>query len=361
MIPLVKSHSGGPVTTTLLAVDDSRTMRKVLEITFAGEDYRTVLAESSGAALTKLAAEKPAVALVDAHLGADSGYELCQAIKRQSPGVPVIILSSKQQPYDRARGTSVGADDFMDKPFDTQQLIDKVAAVLRRVSEAPAPPPVAARPAVQPPPAAAVVQPRPPAHVPAHTLAFGAVPAAQRAGAAQRPPAPAAAPGARPPVPSAPRRPIAPTPVSGTPAQAPQRAAAPVSGGTQPSMLSAGVPASRPAAAPAARPAPAAPAPAARAAAASPPAQAPARPPVAGVAAASPPAAQAAARPEQAAAAVQLSGELKARLQALGLTADQISGVLALSREVVEKVVWEVVPVLAETMIEEEIKRLTRE
>ncbi len=49
------------------------------------------------------------------------------------------------------------------------------------------------------------------------------------------------------------------------------------------------------------------------------------------------------------------------KLQGLGLTPDQIQGVLALSREVVEQVVWEVVPVLAETLIQEEIKRLTRD
>lgn len=52
---------------------------------------------------------------------------------------------------------------------------------------------------------------------------------------------------------------------------------------------------------------------------------------------------------------------METKLVALGLTQDQIAGVLALSREVVEQVVWEVVPVLAETMIREEIKRLTAE
>ena len=86
------------MTATLLCVDDSKTMRKVLEITFAGENYRTVLAESSEDALGKLRAEKPAVALVDANLGAQSGYDLCQQIKREAPQVGVIILASKQQP-----------------------------------------------------------------------------------------------------------------------------------------------------------------------------------------------------------------------------------------------------------------------
>src|SRR3954453_8789122 len=64
------------VTTTLLAVDDSKTMRKVLEITFAGEDFRTVLCESADEALRKLG-ENPQVALVDAGLENAAGYELC--------------------------------------------------------------------------------------------------------------------------------------------------------------------------------------------------------------------------------------------------------------------------------------------
>jgi CheY-like chemotaxis protein len=277
------------VTTTLLAVDDSKTMRKVMEITFAGEDYRTVLAENSADALQKLKSEKPSIALVDAQLGGESGYDLCQSIKRESPGVAVVILSSKQRPYDRARGTSVGADDFMDKPFDTQQLIEKVSAVARKAAEAPAaapaPAPAAQRPAA--PPAAAAPSPASrPAHV--QTQSFGAPPASRQA------PKPAAAPPvSRPQAPAAPMRPAAPAPVARPAAPAPA----------------------------AARPAPA---------------------PAAAVAAAVP-------------------GNLAGKLQGLGLTPDQIRGVLALSREVIEQVVWEVVPVLAETMIQEEIKRLTSE
>jgi CheY-like chemotaxis protein len=241
---------GEAVTTTLLCVDDSKTMRKVLEIAFAGEDYRTLLAENADDALGKLRADRPSVAVVDANLGAQSGYDLCQEIKRQAPGVGVLILSSKQQPYDKARGASVGADDFIDKPFDTQQLIDKVAAVTptftgaqaQAVVHAPAPVVQAPAPTPEPPPAA----------------------------------------------------PIAPTPVTGTPLH------------------------SRPAATPAVAPAPVA-------------------------------------------AAVAGDGQFAEKLGGLGLSPDQVQAVLALSRDVVEKVVWEVVPVLAETMIKEEIKRLTAE
>jgi CheY-like chemotaxis protein len=286
------------VTTTLLAVDDSKTLRKVLEITFAGEDYKTVLAENGGDALAKLRDEQPAVALVDAQLGGESGYDLCQQIKSEAPRVAVLILSSKQQPYDRSRGASVGADDFMDKPFDTQQLIDKVGALARKAGQAtapaahaPAPVPVAAAPMQRPraqtlsygtpsPPAAAPVPPAPAAAPRAHT--FTGTPAAA---------SPSASRGST--------QPIAPTPVTGVP-----------------------VPAARPAEA---------------------------RPAVA------PAAAQAVA------SATNGSGQFAEKLESLGLDKAQVQAVLALSREVVEKVVWEVVPVLAETLIKEEIRRLTNE
>ena len=315
------------VTTTLLCVDDSKTMRRVLEITFAGENYRTVLAESADDALAKLRAEKPAVAVVDANLGAQSGYDLCQEIKRQATGVGVVILSSKLQPYDKVRGSSVGADDFIDKPFDTQQLIDKVAAAVRRAAEpraaeplvagtqpyrspaaAPAPPPMAPAAPSGPAPAAQFsARPR------ANTLSYGAQSAGGAVAHAPSPPAPQAAIGARSPTyPSA-------------QAHVPAAASAPVAAPVQ----------ARSAAATEAQPI--APTPAtglplhSRAAAAS------------------------------SAAALPADGQFADRLEGLGLTQEQVQSVLALSREVVEKIVWEVVPVLAETMIKEEIKRLTSE
>ena len=111
------------MSTTLLAVDDSVTMRKVLEITFSGEEFRVVTAENPDAALKKARSEKPALILLDVTLPGQDGYAVCKTLKAEIPGVPVIILSSKQGPYDAAKGSAAGADDFADKPFDTQQLI----------------------------------------------------------------------------------------------------------------------------------------------------------------------------------------------------------------------------------------------
>ena len=140
---------------TLLAVDDSVTMRKVLEMTFAGEDYRVVTADSADSALALARTERPAVVLADATLEGKSGYDLAQVVKREMPNVPVVVLSSKLHPYDPAKGQAAHVDDHIDKPFDTQQLIDKVRALLSAPSAqaSPKPPavaPAAARPAAPP-------------------------------------------------------------------------------------------------------------------------------------------------------------------------------------------------------------------
>ena len=285
------------MTTTLLAVDDSKTMRKVLEITFAGEDFRTVLCESADEALGKLG-ENPQVALVDAGLDNSGGYELCQKIKAASPNVAVVMLSSKQQPYDRARGSAVGADDFVDKPFDTQQLLEKVTTIARRAASAPVMTAVAPAPVVMPSAAAKVAdvgvgRPR------VQTLAYGAtspvIPAS---------PAPAQV---------APVQPVANVRPTITSAPAIEVGSSPVAAAAPPF-----------AAAPAAKSAPNA----------------------------------AKSAPNAAAAPAALPADFAGKLGGLGLSNAQVEAVLSLSREVVEQVVWEVVPTLAETIIKEELKRL---
>jgi CheY-like chemotaxis protein len=267
-------------------------MRKVMEITFAGEGFKTVVAADAADAVAKAQAEHPQVALIDAALDGTNGYDLCKQIKGASPSTVVVLLSNKAQPYDKARGAAAGADDFMDKPFDTQQMIDKVTALAKRgpqVAAAPAAAPVAAAPA--PAPAAQPLAAKPEAsRQRVQTLAYGSTPVPPQATAA------------------AAVKPL--SPAQGFGSRAP----------TQPGQ-----------------------------AAYSPPAPAVAHAP-APVAAAAP-----------AASGNGVHADFASKLGGLGLTPAQIEGVLSLSREVVEKVVWEVVPTLAEAMIKEEISRLTRE
>ncbi len=302
---------------TLLAVDDSVTMRKVLEITFAGPDFRVVTANSPDAALQKLKSDKPDLVISDLSLDPMTGYDLCKAIKKASPGTPVILLSSKQNAFDAAKGSAAQADDHMDKPFDTQQMIDKVKKLL------------SAQPAGKPAPAAALKETTPsmqaqtPAPAPRPAPATAAVlpaNAANAASASSAPPQraktliynPPPAGGAAAPAPA--RAPAGPTPVSGLPTT--QAAKATVA------SADAGHAGHAPTAAPK-------------------------------------PAADLVHAPI-AAAAAHVNGQMTAKLGDLGLTPAQVDAVLALSREVVERVVWEVVPVLAETLIKEELSRLTK-
>ena len=92
-------------------------------MTFAGEDFRVVTADSAGRCpLAKLKSENPSLVLSGHHVcRARNGYDLCTAIKRDSPGLPVLLLSSKLSPYDKSRGQAANANDFIDKPFDTQK------------------------------------------------------------------------------------------------------------------------------------------------------------------------------------------------------------------------------------------------
>jgi len=303
---------------TLLAVDDSATMRKVLEITFSGEDYRVVTADSSQNALAKLA-DEPKVFLIDTVLGSEDGYALSREIRKRDSGATIVLLSSRHNPYDPAKGKDAGADDFMDKPFDTQQMVEKVKKALQ------------ARESGGAPVVSAAVQ-----------TVVGVSPLGGRPAAA---PAPAPAPGV---VPGA-TRPSAISPVAGAPPIA-SRSHTLMFGGETKEM-----PKNAPAPSPAPPPVAAAPKPAPApvpVAAAPKPAPAPAPKPVA--------AAPVAAAPAGGVVAAKVNGQLSAKLGDLGLTPQQVEGVLALSREVVERVVWEVVPELAETLIKEEISRLLK-
>jgi CheY-like chemotaxis protein len=319
------------VASTLLAVDDSLTMRKVLEITFASPDFNIVTANSPDAALQKLKTDKPDLIITDGTLEPKNGYELCKEIKRLFPTTPVLLLSSKQNPFDVAKGTASQVDDHMDKPFDTQQMIDKVKKLLAGQPAGVAKAPTAAQTTPSMP--SPLVDPKPSATAKS-TVSVAATPPAAAAAATpmQRaktliynPPAPVGAPL---PVASAPL-PVAsaPLPVAAAPvAAAPEpRAARPIT------AVSPAMP----------RPSPAL----------------TATLPGAGVAVAEEPKAAAHAA---SAVGAHVNGQLSGKLEGLGLTPAQVEAVTALSRELVERVVWEIVPVLAETIIKEELARLTK-
>ena len=133
---------------TIVAVDDSATMRKCLEITFKGTEFELITCGDGDTALAKVKELSPALAIVDVSLPAKDGYALCGDLKSAAPSVPVLLLSSKQVPFDPARGGD--ADGHLDKPFDTQVLQDRARAMMDAAPKAAAPKPAAAPPAERP-------------------------------------------------------------------------------------------------------------------------------------------------------------------------------------------------------------------
>ena len=111
----------------ILIVEDSVTMRKVMEMTFAGEDAELLAVESGELALQQGRDFGPDVAFIDASLPGIDGYEVTRAIKGdpQLAGTAVILMASQHRPLDDARASEVGADDHILKPFDTQEAIDR--------------------------------------------------------------------------------------------------------------------------------------------------------------------------------------------------------------------------------------------
>ena len=328
---------------TLLLADDSVTIQKVVGIVFATEDYQVTVVDNGEDALRKAREMRPDIVLADAVMPRMNGYELCQAIKAdpQLADVPVLLLAGTFEPFDEARARAARADGHIAKPFESHALLTRVREVVEGVSvepqpqpypRAPAPPasPTALPPA---PPHRAVPPPFAPPPRPAPRAGHGPLPVPGSRGTEFRPPVPGVPRPAGsvrpPPLPpagsargaSSALRPFAPAPAAAPRPAAPIRPppppepfgfGLPVASDDDWSGVSTGEVALRPA----------------------PPARREPAPPAAALAAAVP----------------ADGGESALRL-----------AISQASREVVERIAWEVVPQLAEVIIREHVERLVNE
>ena len=117
----------------LLLADDSPTIQKVVELTFADEGVEVISVGSGTEALEKLAETKPDVVLADAYMPLPNGYEICKFIKQNAElkHIPVMLLVGSFEPFDEAEARRVGADDILTKPFQSiRRLIDRVGGLV---------------------------------------------------------------------------------------------------------------------------------------------------------------------------------------------------------------------------------------
>ena len=120
--------SNAATTVRVLVIDDSNTIRRSAEIFLKQGGHDVMLAEDGFDALAKVNDYQPQLIFCDILMPRLDGYQTCAIIKRNQKysGVPVVMLSSKDGVFDKARGRMVGAQDYLTKPFTKDQLLQAV-------------------------------------------------------------------------------------------------------------------------------------------------------------------------------------------------------------------------------------------
>jgi DNA-binding response OmpR family regulator len=117
--------------TRILVVEDDPGIAKLLHDNLTFDGFEVQLAHTAADGLRKCQAFAPDLVLLDVKLPDGNGFELCQVL-RQGGRRPVIFLSARGQRADKVRGLDLGADDYVTKPFDMEELVARINAVLRR-------------------------------------------------------------------------------------------------------------------------------------------------------------------------------------------------------------------------------------
>ena len=120
---------------TILVCDDDDGLRELMKVTLGG-GYRYVEATDGEAAISACRTERPDLVLLDVMLPGASGLEVLQTLRRDRGlrDVPVIVVSAWQSPDDQAAAATAGADDFLGKPFELEDLTEAVSRLLERGS-----------------------------------------------------------------------------------------------------------------------------------------------------------------------------------------------------------------------------------
>lgn len=124
--------------TRVLIVDDDPNINQLIKLYLEKEGYETETAERGDDALNLFKKNPPQIVLLDLMLPGMDGWQVCREVRKTS-NVPIIMLTAKDETFDKVLGLELGADDYMTKPFDPKELIARIKAVMRRTQTAVAP------------------------------------------------------------------------------------------------------------------------------------------------------------------------------------------------------------------------------
>jgi DNA-binding response OmpR family regulator len=116
----------------ILIIEDETPMRTALKDVVENEGYRAITAADGESGLKRALEEKPDLILLDVMMPKLDGFEVCAELRRLANPVPILMLTAKGQIEDRVSGLDAGADDYLVKPFSTEELLARVRALLRR-------------------------------------------------------------------------------------------------------------------------------------------------------------------------------------------------------------------------------------
>ena len=124
--------------TKILLVDDDPNIRQLVNLYLEKEGFEVEMADRGDTAVEKFKTFAPNLILLDLMLPGMDGWQVCREVRKAS-NVPIIMLTAKDETFDKVLGLELGADDYMVKPFDTKELVARIKAVLRRFQNADAP------------------------------------------------------------------------------------------------------------------------------------------------------------------------------------------------------------------------------
>ncbi len=120
----------------ILVVDDEPNIVLSLEFLMKQAGFQVRTASDGEAGLTAIAAEQPDLVLLDVMMPRKNGYEVCQAIRANPDwkAIRIIMLTAKGREVEREKGLALGADDYITKPFSTQEVVERVRELLAEAS-----------------------------------------------------------------------------------------------------------------------------------------------------------------------------------------------------------------------------------
>ena len=117
----------------ILVVDDDKNIRNLIRLYLEKEGWEVVEAASGDEGVEEVKRQPPSLMLLDIMLPGMDGWQVCREVRRIS-NLPIIMLSAKDETFDKVLGLELGADDYITKPFEAKELIARVKAVTRRTS-----------------------------------------------------------------------------------------------------------------------------------------------------------------------------------------------------------------------------------